>query len=296
MPFRRTSVDRAHGGTVPVGSLTAFFSVTYALSWTCFATAIVLTDGLGARVPALSDVRTSLGLLGTFGPAVAAIVLTVRADGAEGLRVLLGRLFATRAAVRWYLFAVGYMAAIRVSAAVAHRLIFGSWPPFGPDPWGVIALSIVISTPFQAGEEIGWRGYALPRLAARFGLARASLLLGPIWACWHLPLFFLAGNHNYGQSFPMFALGAIALSVAIAWLYSNTEGSLLLVMLMHSAINQSVGIVPATVLSPGNLLTLRTSPVQWLSVAFLWATAVYFLVRMRRADRRRSQQISVASR
>jgi membrane protease YdiL (CAAX protease family) len=67
---------------------------------------------------------------------------------------------------RWYLFAVSYMAAIKLTVAFAHRIVTGSWPRFGDVPFGIIMVAIIISTPFQAGEEIGWRGYALPRLAA----------------------------------------------------------------------------------------------------------------------------------
>jgi hypothetical protein len=80
----------------------------------------------------------------------------------------------------------------------------------------------------STSEEIGWRGYALPRLAARFGLRRASLILGLIWATWHLPLFFSTSTNPYRQSFPMYALTVMAISVVFAWLYDKTNGSLLL--------------------------------------------------------------------
>src|SRR2546426_2781896 len=186
---------------------------------------------------------------------------------------------------RCYLFAIGYLPAIKVTVAIVHRVITGSWPRFGDEPWYLIVAAIVISTPVQAGEEIGWRGYALPRLAVRVGLARASLLLGLIWACWHLPLFFIPGVDNYGQSFPIFVLGVIALSVAIAWLYANTSGSLLLTMLMHSAVNQTVGIVPSAVANAANPFALSPSRVAWLTNAVLWITAGYFLARMRPIDR-----------
>jgi membrane protease YdiL (CAAX protease family) len=151
-----------------------------------------------------------------------------------------------------------------------------------------MAAAIVVSTWVQAGEEIGWRGYALPRLAARFGLGRASIVLGVVWACWHLPLFFLRGADTYGQSFVVYLLQVIALSVAMAWLYGRTHGSLLLVMLMHAAINNTKDIVPSAVPGATNALALSPSLVAWLTVALLWLGAGYFLVRMPRAALQRA--------
>lgn len=261
-----------------------FISLTYAVSWTCFITALVLSGSVGSFVPALSVFRTPLLLLGTFTPSLVALGLTARDEGFLGIQALLRPVFASRVAARWYLFAIGYLPAIKVIVAIVHRVITGSWPRFGDEPWYLIVAAIVISTPVQAGEEIGWRGYALPRLAVRVGLARASLLLGLIWACWHLPLFFIPGVDNYGQSFPIFVLGVTALSVAIAWLYANTNGSLLLTMLMHSAVNQTVGIVPSAVANAANPFALSTSLVASLTNAFLWIAAGYFLVRMRHIE------------
>lgn len=183
--------------------------------------------------------------------------------------------------MRWYVFAVGYMAAIKLLVAIAHRVIYGTWPRFGDEAWYVIAAATVFSVVLggQAGEEIGWRGYALPRLAARVGFARAGVFLGVIWAVWHLPIFFIPGADKYGQSFPVYLLQVTALSVAITWLYTHTNGSLLLVMLMHSAVNQSKDIVPSAVIGATNPFALSTSPVAWLTVVLLWTFAGYFLVR-----------------
>jgi hypothetical protein len=194
--------------------------------------------------------------------------------------------------MRWYLFAIVYLPAIKLSVALVHRVMTGSWPRFGTEPWYIIVLAIAISTPVQAGEEIGWRGYALPRLAGRFGFARASLALGLVWSAWHLPIFFLPGADKYGQSFPIWTLQVVALSVAITWLYAHTNGSLLLTMLMHSAVNQTVGIVPSANANPGNPFALSVSLVMWLTVAFLWATALYFLVRMPKVESHADKLIS----
>ena len=144
----------------------------------------------------------------------------------------------------------------------------------------MILAAIILSTPFQSGEEIGWRGYALPRLAERLGFRGASVVLGLIWALWHLPLFFLPGADKYGHSFPVWVLSVTALSVALAFLYTNTNGSLLLTMIMHSAVNQTIGIVPSASANASNPFTFKASLVMWLTTALMWVTAGYFLVRM----------------
>ncbi len=271
-----------------------FFSLTYAVTWTCFVVSIALSGSSPSFVSSLSALRTPLLILGTFAPALVALGLTARAEGVAGVRVLLRRTYQWPSTMRWYLFAVGYLAAIKLAVAVTHRLLAHEWPRFGTEPWYLIAAAIVISTPVQAGEEIGWRGYALPRLGARIGLARASLLLGLIWACWHLPLFFVPGLNQYGQSFPLFVLGGIALSVAIAWLYAHTEGSIGMAMLMHSAVNQTTGIVPTSVPGATNPFALSSSLAGWLFVALLWMSAAYFLVAMPNVSVRAGDQSAVA--
>jgi len=232
-----------------VGSLLTFFSLTYAVAWTLWIAVAALSGYVttpGKPPPAL---RAFLFLPGTFAPAFVALALTLRAEGRAGVLALLGRLFQWRVGVRWYVFAVGYMAAIKVTAALLFRLATGSWPRFGPEAWYALLAATIFSTVVggQAGEEIGWRGWALPRLAAHLGLARASVLLGVIWTMWHLPLFFISGTDLTGQSVTLYLLAVTPLSVAIAWLYWGTKGSLLLTMLLHAAINNTAGIVPAGV-------------------------------------------------
>ncbi|MGH9837185.1 MAG: lysostaphin resistance A-like protein [Blastocatellia bacterium] len=261
-------------------SLLAFFSLTYVASWTLWAAAATISGGTAAQPSGRSVLSGLLFLVGTIAPSLVALAL---ADGRTGRLALLRQIGEWPAAARWYVFAAGYFAAIKLGVALVHRIATGAWPAFGQTPWYLMAVAIVFSTPVQAGEEIGWRGYALPRLAERLGLPLASLVLGVIWACWHLPFFFIPGSDNAGQSFPVYLLAVTALSVTLAWLYWRTKGSLLLTMLMHAAINNTAGIVssPASVTNP---FSVRTTLVAWLTAALLWICAVYFLVRMRRAD------------
>jgi uncharacterized protein len=222
-----------------------------------------------------------LYLIGVFAPALVALALTAQADGHTGTLALLRQTVKGSVGARWYVFAVGYMAAVKLAVALLLRIATGAWPAFGQEPVYIMAVAILFSTPVQAGEEIGWRGYALPHLSARLGLSSASIALGVIWACWHLPFFFISGTDKTGQSFPVYLLSVTALSVAMAWLYWRTKGSLLLTMLMHAAINNTKDIVPSAVSAATNVFSLSSSRVAWLSVAILWICAAYFLVRMR---------------
>jgi membrane protease YdiL (CAAX protease family) len=233
----------------------------------------------------LALLASALFLLGTISPSLIALALTERAEGRATTLSLLSRVFQWRVSTRWYLFAIGFFPAIKVSVALVYRVATGAWPPFGQEPWYLMAAAIVFSTWVQAGEEIGWRGYALPRLSDRLGLAPASVMLGIIWASWHLPLFFVPNSSTFRQSFPLYLLQVTALSVAIGWLYWGTQGSLLLVMLLHAAVNNTKDIVPSAVPGATNAFALSTSLVAWLTVAFLWIAAAYFLVRMRNTSR-----------
>lgn len=258
-------------------SLVKFFSLTFIVSWGFWIAAAAIPKSSG-----LASIGSFLYLLGVFAPALAAIALTALTDGRAGTLDLLCRTIKWSVGARWYVFAIGYMAAIKIFAALLLRITTGAWPAFGQEPLYLMAIAIPFSTPVQAGEEIGWRGYALPRLSVRLGLSGASIALGVIWACWHLPFFFILGNDKSGQSFPLYLLGVIALSVAMAWLYWRTNGSLLLTMLMHAAVNNTKDIVPSAVTTATNAFSLSSSRVAWLSVAVLWTCAAYFLVRMRR--------------
>jgi membrane protease YdiL (CAAX protease family) len=261
-------------------SLLKFFSLTYIASWTLWIAAAAILHAAPAS-SGLAAIGGFLYLLGVFAPALVALALTATADGRERTLDLLRRTIKCPVSARWYVFAIGYMAAIKLAAALLLRITTGAWPAFGQEPLYLMVIAIPFSTPVQAGEEIGWRGYALPRLSEQLGLSGASITLGVIWAGWHLPFFFISGTDKSGQSLPLYLLGVTALSVAMAWLYWRTKGSLLLTMLMHAAVNNTKDIVPSAVATTTNTLSLSSSRVAWVSVAILWACAAYFLVRMR---------------
>jgi membrane protease YdiL (CAAX protease family) len=258
-----------------------FFLLTFALTWTVWFGGAALA---GPANTGFFGAGGALFLLGVFAPALVALALTAHADGRAGVGFLLGHIGKWQVGARWYGFAAGYMAATKLAAALIHRVATGAWPTFGDIAWPLVLGAILLSTWVQAGEEIGWRGYALPRLACTMGLNSASLLLGAIWALWHLPLFLLPNTGSVGQSFPLYLLHVTALSVAMAWLYWKTDGSLLLVMLMHASGNNTTGIVPAAVPGATDPFTFSGSLVGWITVGVSWAVAAPLLYQMRGAD------------
>lgn len=260
--------------------LVGFFLLTFALTWTAW----LVPAWLGA--PANSGLFALGGpvfLLGVFAPAPVALALTAYSEGRAGVARLLARIGRWQVGAYLYVFAISYMAVTKLIGALIHRVAIGAWPTFGDTPLPLMLGAILVSTWAQAGEEVGWRGYALPRLATNLGLGGASVVLGVIWALWHLPLFFLQGSGSDGQSFPIYLLHVTALSVAMAWLYWRTEGSLLLVMLMHASVNNTSGIVPAAVPNAVDPLSFEGTIVAWGTVGVSWAIAALLLSRMRGA-------------
>ena len=263
-------------------SVFKFFALTFILSWLLWVAAAAMLGWDLSRSSELTPLSGLVYLLGVFAPAFVAVTLTARSSGRAGTLALLRRTIKYSVGARWYVFALTYFVSVKLAVAVVYRLTLGAWPAFTETSWFLMLGGIVVSTPFQAGEEIGWRGYALPRLSMLMGLPLASIVLGIVWAGWHLPFFFFSGTDKSGQSFPLYLFAVTALSVAMAWLYWRTKASLLLTMLMHSAVNNT-NIVPTPTSTAANPFTLRASLVSWLTAILLWLCGGYFLLRMWKA-------------
>ena len=248
-----------------------FVLLTFIATWTMWIAA-------SAFFP---DSLAFASLPGTIMPAIMALWLTKR-ESEQSFRDLVTRLFKWRVSVWYYVFALTFLAAVKLSAASLYRLDTGAWPAFGTTSLIVMLVGALLSTPVQAGEEIGWRGFMLQRLALRMGFAWASLLVGVTWAAWHLPMFFMPGGDMVGQSFPLFVLMVTALSVPMAWLYRRTDGSLLLTMIMHAAVNNTAAIVPSrSPADPDHVFLLFATPIGWLTAIILWVAAAILFIRLR---------------
>jgi membrane protease YdiL (CAAX protease family) len=172
-------------------------------------------------------------------------VLTAIVLGRGVLRKLLSRLLIWRVNPLWYLGVVLGPVALAGGTVALNALLGRPALSFGiPSLLGlVIMLAIFIFPGSALGEEIGWRGYVLPRLQTRMSALSAALLLAPIWALWHLPLWLTGAPGRTPLIYAGFVVSAFATSVLLTWVYNSTGGSLLLVVLLHATIN-----IPITLL------------------------------------------------
>src|SRR5215211_6415158 len=215
--------------------LITFFVLAYALAWIIESPLVFLRGTITAGDPP----GLFLVMLASNVPSAVAILLTAMVLGRGALRKLLARLLIWRVNPLWYLGVVLGPVAL-VGGTIALNTLLGR-PALSlgiPSLLGlVIMLAFFIFPGSALGEEIGWRGYALPRLQTRMSALSASLILAPIWALWHLPLWFTGQAFRPPIFFVPFVISAFALSVIFTWVYNSTGGSLLLVVLLHATAN-----------------------------------------------------------
>jgi membrane protease YdiL (CAAX protease family) len=219
--------------------LLSFFVLTFAITWGLGACYALFPDRLVAWFGPISNTNP-LFYAAVYAPSLSAVIVTAYADGISGLRVLLGRLVRWRVGIHWYLIVLLGMPALIVGSAILSAWLSGESFHFSQGHRQLalypVLLSLVLD-PGPLGEELGWRGFALPRLLQRHSALTASIILGLIWGIWHLPAFFINGLPQNQLSLPAFLVGCVALSVLITWVYQHTQGSTLFAILIHWIFN-----------------------------------------------------------
>jgi membrane protease YdiL (CAAX protease family) len=231
-------------------SLTAFFAATHTVSWILWVPMALSSQGfLSIQISPILGI-----MLGGMSPSLVAIVLTAVEGGRNGLRDLLGRLLRWRVAVQWYALVLFAPAVLMVCALVINAVLEATTlrlPTVGN--WAAVLALFVFTLLFGGplGEEIGWRGYALPRLQSRQSSLVASVVLGAVWGLWHLPLFWIEGSLQAGIPATWFVASIVAESIVYTWVYNHTRGSLLPVCLFHAAINTWAKLILLPALAAG---------------------------------------------
>jgi uncharacterized protein len=252
-----------------------YFVIAFAFTWFFWG-----LGALGVRgvIPALPG----LTVIGTLGPLVAATVVTAQEGGREALRSLLSRILLWRVAPIWYGVTILGPLALTLAAVALHASLGGRMPTLGAL---IGALPVVLPTAIYMlifvalGEEVGWRGYALPALQARHGALLASVILGVLWALWHLPLFFNPDTLYGNLPFLLFLAYLVPLTILITWVYNGTGGSVLLAMIFHAFMNASSAVwtvLPGYLEEPAGAAEAlaRNAHIHLMMTVVLWAAAV----------------------
>lgn len=250
-----------------------FFALTFCFSWLAWLPVVLGTLQV-IPFPA-GQYASALFFVGVFGPMVAACTLTYRDEGWEGLRLFVGRLFRVRFRPVWWGAIILLPLAIQAAAHYLPLLTGEQSPPTGlPAPGAFLSTLLLVTLLGGGQEEFGWRGYALDRIRLRYNAVTASLILGVLWACWHLPLWLMPGTSMGFTPFGPFVLALLGLSVILTWIYANTGGSILAVMLAHGLMNAYHSVLPVF-LSPGSNQRVYTYwsiiyAIAALTISFIW--------------------------
>jgi membrane protease YdiL (CAAX protease family) len=241
--------SNSDGTDVGLAGIAAFLILTFAWSWGFWVPEVLVELGVVERAPALPN-------LGAFGPTVAAFLLVAYAGGIGGVRRLASRAIRLDYPRRWLLVALVLPPTI-VGVALAVAVATGTTPAF---PWAgqpivlLVAFGWILFLGGPVQEEFGWRGYLLDPLQTRLTPLGGGLVVGLVWAVWHLPLFYIPSETiYYDNAFLGFAVSITLLSVLMTWVYNSTGGSLLPALLMHTSWNWAQGMFPVIDSDPAAL-------------------------------------------
>ena len=169
-----------------------------------------------------------------WSPTIAALIMTFLRGGLPDVRKLLRGFTIWRVSYKWYLAALFLIIGPLIFALVYIMLGF-DYVGIDPSLTASTAVVALLSTLYLGPicEEAGWRGFALPKLQERYSALTSSLILGVIWACWHLPLYLLEERMPFYIYLPL----VMVLTILFTWLYNNTKGSLIIAVLAHFCFN-----------------------------------------------------------
>ena len=242
-------------------SLLYFIVLSYALHF-------ILLNVMMSRLPTFSFFIAYI--LAAWSPNLSAfIVLRFIIKDGPSIHELLEGWTKWKVNVSWYIVAFLPLAIGVISTGI-YYLAGGTAPEFPSSASTYLMGLLMCIITGATGEELGWRGFALPRIQSEYGSLSSSILLGVIWAGWHIPYWPIPGWFAKMQSIPFaaFTLQSIAKSVIMTWIYSNTNGSVLLASLFHLVLNYSLflGLLPD---SPLPIEPIIISTIIWIVFAVM---------------------------
>jgi uncharacterized protein len=218
-----------------------FYILAFAISWFGW---VPLALGSRGIAPFDNPYFQILLIFPAVGPTLAAVIVSMTVLGKTGVRSLFKAFTHWRVGFLWYIVAVLGPVVLSFAAQLITRLFGLPAIHSGQQGFSFFLTVLVSSLVANPWEELGWRGFALPRLQKQYNALLASLIVGLLWGLWHLPLFFWVGGSMAEYPFIPWFIGLIANTFLFTWLYNSTKGSLLLVALFHIALNMAGALIP----------------------------------------------------
>jgi len=226
--------------TIQTKRVLYFFIYTFAFTWFFWGISLLDAHGLiQSPIP-----RELFGIIGTFGPSIIGLVFLIKFDGITFTR-LIKDTFVIKSQWTWKFFAFFLMPVILGVSYLITRFIFGinyqlEW---FQTPWMIPVVYVyILILGGPLGEEIGWRGYALKHMLRSLTPFTASLILGIIWTCWHIPAFFIEGSAQQGISFYLYTINTIVLTMFMTILFIKSKLNIASAVYFHASANFALGI------------------------------------------------------
>ena len=235
-------------------------------------------------------------LLG-WGFIFASLIMTGLTLGKGAVIALLKRFLLWRVGWKWYLVAFLFYPALFGSAVLLNAAFTQT-----PIDFSTVMANQIFGTParlpafilpffvFDAlanGEEIGWRGYVLPRLQAKHSALASSLILGALWGLWHLPKYLAPGDKG---SFALGMVKVLADAILYTWIYNSTKGSLLLTTILHASGNTAGVFLPMANTASGSNMGALVIAVALESIAAIAVTGIAGPARLSRTEPKQVQE------
>lgn len=262
-----------------------FFLLAYALSWLIWLPSLLISLGIINASQDIIDLWIYIGNLGIFGPTIAGFIMIYKHEGKDGTKKLLHSGFNIKQPkALWYLAAILPLLMLAIFIWLIFALLGSPLPVPGSQQLEnvnffsvlVIALFLfVFMFAFALGEEFGWRGYVLDPLLDRWNASKTSLILGILWALWHLPMFFITGvgqNADFNRLGPLFLVNFILITIGLTfiytWLYSNSNSNVFIVLVFHAITNTFAALF--------NLWSTLESMI--ISVILVWVLVIILII------------------
>lgn len=231
-----------------------YFILAYAISWLIWLPSLLISLGIINASQDILDLWNNIGNLGVFGPTIAGFILVYKYEGKDGAKKLLVSGFNIKQPKAiWYLAAILPLLILAIIIWLIFAFLGSPLPIPGSQQLenvnffsglGIALFLFVFMFAFALGEEFGWRGYVLDPLLDRWNASKTSLILGILWALWHLPMFFITGvgqNADFNRLGPLFLVNFILITMGLTfiytWLYSNSNSNVFIVLVFHGITN-----------------------------------------------------------